>query len=64
VKLKLLPAGARLVRRSPGPFTGVLPEALAALDLKTLARLERDLARLIAVLDADEEGADIPLADM
>jgi hypothetical protein len=42
----------------------VLPEALAALDLKTLARLERDLARLIAVLDADEEGADIPLADM
>ncbi|MBK7612891.1 MAG: winged helix-turn-helix transcriptional regulator [Burkholderiales bacterium] len=64
VKLKLLPAGAKVVKRSPGPFTGVLPEALAALDSKTLSRLEKDLGRLIAELDADARGADIPLAEM
>lgn len=64
VKLQLLPAGAKVVKRSPGPFTGVLPEALAVLDEKTLARLEEDLARLIAALDADAKGADIPLADL
>ncbi|HUG25237.1 MarR family winged helix-turn-helix transcriptional regulator [Piscinibacter sp.] len=64
VQLRVLPAGRRLLRRAPGPFEGVLPNALASLDVRTLARLERDLAQLIAVLDTDERAANIPLGQM
>jgi len=64
VMLHLRPAGARVLRRAPGPFTGVLPEALATLDPATLERLEQDLAVLIQVLGADERGANIPLSQM
>lgn len=61
VQLSMLPAGRKVLRQAPGPFTGVLPQALAGLDAKTLARLDADLARLIAALGADERGANIPL---
>jgi DNA-binding MarR family transcriptional regulator len=61
VQLHLLPAGGRVLRRAPGPFTGVLPEALARLDPTTLARLEQDLGALIAALDTDQRAANIPL---
>ena len=64
VRLHLLPAGLRVLRRVPGPFTGVLPEALASLDPETLARLEQDLAVLIKLLDVDRRGANIPLSQM
>jgi hypothetical protein len=42
----------------------VLPEALAALDDATLARLDSDLGKLLALLQTDERAADIPLAQM
>jgi DNA-binding MarR family transcriptional regulator len=61
VQLHLLPAGAKVLRQAPGPFAGVLPEALAALDAQTLARLDRDLGKLIAALDVDKRDAGIPL---
>jgi DNA-binding MarR family transcriptional regulator len=61
VQLRVLPAGGRVLRKAPGPFTGVLPQALASLDGATLARLDADLARLITALDADDRGANIPL---
>ena len=64
VSLRLLPQGARILKRSPGPFTGVLPEALAAMEHASLERLETDLAELIAVLKADERGGQIPLANL
>lgn len=64
VMLHLRPGGARVLRRAPGPFTGVLPEALAKLEPATLERLEQDLAELIKVLGADERGANIPLSQM
>jgi DNA-binding MarR family transcriptional regulator len=64
VKLRLLPSGAEVLKRSPGPVTGVLPEALAALDAAALDRMEHDLAQLIEVLQADEKGAAIPLANL
>jgi DNA-binding MarR family transcriptional regulator len=64
VTLRILPAGARILRKAPAPFAGVLPDALSGLDAKTLARLEKDLAKLIAVLAADESGANVPLADL
>lgn len=61
VQLQVTPRGTRALAKAPGPFAGVLPEALARLDKRTLARLERDLDRLIVELGADERGANIPL---
>lgn len=63
-RLRMTPAGARVLRKAPGPFAGVLPEALAALDADTLARLDNDLGRLLDKLKADERAAGIPLAQM
>lgn len=62
VRLRILPAGRALLRRAPGPFSGVLPEALARLDAEALARLDADLARLIDLLGADPRAAVVPLA--
>ena len=61
VQLRVLPAGNKVLRRAPGPFAGVLPQALESLDAETLARLDADLAKLITALDADDRGANIPL---
>jgi DNA-binding MarR family transcriptional regulator len=61
VQLTLLPAGQRVLKRAPGPFTGVLPLALRELDPATLKRLDRDLGKLIEQLGADERGAGIPI---
>jgi DNA-binding MarR family transcriptional regulator len=64
VQLHVLPPGLDVLRRAPGPFTGLLPQALANLDDATLARLETDLGELITLLGANERGANIPLAQM
>lgn len=62
VQLHLTAAGARILRKAPGPFTGVLPDALASLDGATLARLDRDLGKLIEVLEGgDARSARLPL---
>ncbi|MFN9211166.1 MAG: MarR family winged helix-turn-helix transcriptional regulator [Betaproteobacteria bacterium] len=61
VQLTALTDGHRILRRAPGPFTGVLPQALATLDEATLNRLDRDLARLIDALAADRRASKIPL---
>ncbi|MBV6323762.1 MarR family winged helix-turn-helix transcriptional regulator [Duganella violaceipulchra] len=60
----LLPAGEVRLGSAPGPFAGVLPDALATLDARTLVRMEHDLSILIAALEAGTAGADIPLADL
>lgn len=64
VQLQLTAAGAQVLQRAPGPFTGVLPEALALLDASTLARMDDDLGALIDLLHVDERAAGIPLAQM
>jgi DNA-binding MarR family transcriptional regulator len=64
VMLYLRPAANRVLGKVNGPFTGVLPQALADLDAETLARLEHDLALLIDRLGADAQGADIPLSQI
>ena len=64
VQLNLLPAGAKVLRNAPGPFAGVLPDALKALSPATLARLQSDLTELIVAIDADERGASILLSDL
>jgi DNA-binding MarR family transcriptional regulator len=61
VQLRILPAGQALLENAPGPYSGVLPQALASLDADTLVRLNSDLAKLITALDADERAANIPL---
>lgn len=61
VQLHLTPAGRKLLRKAPGPFAGVLPQALAELDEATLLRIEVDLAALIRQLKADEQAAGVPL---
>jgi DNA-binding MarR family transcriptional regulator len=64
VALRALPAADALLRSAPLPFAGVLPGALSSLDAATLERLEADLARLIALLAADEASAQVPLAQL
>lgn len=64
VTLRILPKGKKVLRTAPGPFAGVLPEALASLDPRTLARLDRDLQKLITALHASDEAASIPLANL
>lgn len=61
VRLEATARGAKVLARAPGPFAGVLPEALGRLDARTLARLDRDLAAVIEELGVDERGANIPL---
>jgi DNA-binding MarR family transcriptional regulator len=63
-QLRVTPAGAGVLRKAPGPFSGVLPEALAALDNETLERLDNDLGKLLDLLQTDERAAGIPLAQM
>jgi DNA-binding MarR family transcriptional regulator len=64
VQLSLLPAGAKVLKNTPGPFAGLLPDALKSLPQDTLMRLHGDLERLIVAIEADEAGASIPLSDM
>lgn len=61
VQLHVTPEGREVLLKTPGPFTGVLPQALAALDPQTLARLELDLGKLIHQLGANESAATTPL---
>lgn len=64
VSLHSLAAGEKVLLSAPTPFAGVLPDALGALDAATLSRLEDDLSKLVTLLQADEEGGQIPLADL
>ena len=64
VQLHVLPKGEQVLSRVPGPFAGVLPEALATLSPATLIGLEAHLAQLIHALGADESAANLPLSDL
>ena len=64
VQLHVTGGGLKVLKKAPGPFTGVLPQALASLDKQTLKRLDRDLAKLIGLLGADERGAQIHLSQL
>jgi len=63
VRLRVSEAGARVLRRAPGPLSGVLPDALGSLDPRTLNSLERALASLIPLLNANQRAGNIPLGD-
>lgn len=61
LKLRITARGQAVLRKAPGPATGVLPEVLSRLDVETLLRLDEDLEAVIALLDADKRGAKVPL---
>ena len=61
VQLQVTAKGLRVLAKAPGPFTGILPQALSRLDARTLARLDRDLGRLIDELGPDARGRNVPL---
>ena len=61
VQLQVTPQGARVLKKAPGPFNGLLPDALQRLDAATLNRLDRDLGKLIEALGLDERGTSFPL---
>ena len=61
VQLRVTAQGQRVLKKVPGPFTGLLPDALQRLDTATLNRLDRDLGKLIDELGIDERGASFPL---
>ena len=64
VQLRLLPAGADLLKRAPGPVTGLLVQALEGLDLDTLTRLESDLSRLIQVMGIGDDAPATPIGQL
>lgn len=64
VQLQVSPTGLALLEQAPGPFEGVLPEALDRLPPTTLLRLDQDLGQLIQLLKADEQAGGIPLAEL
>lgn len=64
VRLLIRPRGRALLRKVPGPFKGVLPQALGSLDTAALRRLRRDLAVLIDTMSPDQRAARKPLAQM
>lgn len=64
VQLKLLPGGAKALKGVPGPFAGILPGALEQLDPATLARMNKDLSKLIELLHVDKRTGRIPLAGL
>lgn len=63
VQLYLTTKGQKALAKAPGPFAGVLPEALMHLDAPTLARLERDLAAVIQQIEPRAHGRNVPLGD-
>lgn len=64
VKIFIESAGLDLLKRVSGPYEGVLPDALKRLPPETIAQLNRNLGELIDVLQADEDAAQTPLADL
>ncbi|HET9643056.1 MAG TPA: MarR family transcriptional regulator [Burkholderiaceae bacterium] len=64
VHVKLLPAAQRVLKKSPLPFSGVLPDALRRLDANSLRRLNKDLDRLLVELGGSERAGKVPIAGM
>jgi len=61
VQLTITPEGRKLLRRAPGPFAGVLPEALQAVGPATLNLLNQGLSEFIPLMNADVRAAATPL---
>lgn len=62
VQLHTTPQGGQLLKQAPGPYAGLLPEALGALEAQTLRQLEACLEVLVDKLGADRRAATQPLS--
>lgn len=63
--LNLSPAGEKVLQRLQGQhYIGVLPQALQTLPPRVLTRLNADLDRLLAAMQADGSAARSPLASL
>jgi DNA-binding MarR family transcriptional regulator len=63
-ELRVTPSGKKSLKNMPGPFEGVLPDALRQLDDTTLSNLNRDLEKLLKLLTVDEDARQTPLAHL
>ncbi len=61
VQLRLLPAGQDLLDKAPGPYTGLLVQALERLDAATLAHLEHNLTLLVQAMDIGDDAPALPI---
>lgn len=57
VQLTVTAAGRKVLAKAPGPYSGVLPDALLELQPQVIKRLDRDLDTLVQVLNPDEADA-------
>jgi DNA-binding MarR family transcriptional regulator len=64
VQLRLQPDGMALLAKVPGPFTGLLPQALGQLDTATLERLQADLTTLIHAMGIGDDAPGLPIAQL
>jgi DNA-binding MarR family transcriptional regulator len=66
VRLQVTPHGKELLTCAPGPWSGVLPQALSQMDTASLSRLADDLNTLTKLMGAeiDPKAARIPLAQL
>ena len=65
VRLYLTEAGEKALEKAPQPLTGILTHALGQLPDEALARLNQDLAALIAQMGATDTGdAQKPLSEL
>lgn len=64
VQLHIKAEGCKVLDRTPGPFTGVLPQALAQMSGESLGRLHDDLQQLIQLLKSDPAAANTPMAGL
>lgn len=61
LRLRVTARGLAVLKKAPAPESGLLPSALAKLDLETLARLDEDLDGLIALIHPDKRAAKMPI---
>lgn len=65
VGLRLTVEAVKLLKKSPGPAEGILPEALRALPAGTIKSLDSSLAKVIEQLEIkDEKLAERPLSEL
>lgn len=65
VRVYLTPAGQGVLRKAPKPAQGIIPDALHRMPLDALARLDRDLEKLLKLARIrDQRAAMKPLADL
>lgn len=65
VRVLLTPEGQAIVDRAPGPYQGLLPDALGRMPYGELRDLRQNLDRLLSLMDhLEAEAGNTPLSDV